>query len=126
MDLMSLYFSSKGRISRRTYWLASLPPTAVWILCELLADEAASGGALVLLAIAWLLSMATSCILCIKRSHDRDKSGWFVLVAFIPIVGALWLLVELGFLQGTPGPNRFGPDPLSATPDAHGMMAEAR
>ena len=47
----------------------------------------------------------------IKRFHDRDKSGWWMLIVLIPIVGAIWLLVELGFLPGTPGPNRFGPPP---------------
>ena len=44
----------------------------------------------------------------IKRFHDRDKSGWWVLIGLIPIIGAIWLLIELGFLKGTPGPNRFG------------------
>ena len=48
----------------------------------------------------------------VKRWHDRDKSGWFVLVNFIPFIGTIWALVELGFLRGTMGPNRFGPDPL--------------
>ena len=47
-----------------------------------------------------------------KRFHDRDKSGWWILILFIPIIGFIWYLVELGFLPGTPGPNRFGPDPL--------------
>jgi uncharacterized membrane protein YhaH (DUF805 family) len=46
-----------------------------------------------------------------KRCHDRDRSGWFQLIVLIPILGALWLLVELGFLRGTIGANRFGPDP---------------
>ena len=50
----------------------------------------------------------------VKRCHDRDHSGWFLLVSFIPIVGTIWLIVELGFLQGTIGPNRFGPDPVPA------------
>jgi uncharacterized membrane protein YhaH (DUF805 family) len=47
----------------------------------------------------------------VKRWHDRDKSGWWVLIAFIPIIGAFWVLIECGFLDGTPGPNRFGPSP---------------
>jgi uncharacterized membrane protein YhaH (DUF805 family) len=46
----------------------------------------------------------------VKRWHDRNKSGWWVLINLIPIVGALWTLVENGFLRGTPGPNRFGDD----------------
>jgi uncharacterized membrane protein YhaH (DUF805 family) len=48
-----------------------------------------------------------------KRCHDRDRSGWFQLISLIPLIGSIWLLVEVGFLRGTPGPNRFGPDPLA-------------
>ena len=46
---------------------------------------------------------------CAKRYHDLDKSGWWVLVSFIPIVGAIWILIELGLKKGTPGHNRYGP-----------------
>ena len=56
-----------------------------------------------------LLALIPSVIVYIKRFHDRDKSGWWVLIGLIPIIGPIWLLVECGFLKGTPGPNRFGP-----------------
>ena len=55
------------------------------------------------------LALIPSIIVYIKRFHDRDKSGWWVLIGLIPIIGGIWLLIELGFLKGTPGPNRFGP-----------------
>ena len=48
-----------------------------------------------------------------KRWHDRDKSGWWTLIVLVPFIGAIWLLVECGILEGTRGPNRFGPDPLA-------------
>ncbi|MAD39833.1 MAG: hypothetical protein CMO30_03750 [Tistrella sp.] len=47
-----------------------------------------------------------------RRCHDRGRSGWFQLIMLIPLIGWIWLLVEIGFLRGTEGPNRFGPDPL--------------
>ena len=56
-----------------------------------------------------LLSLIPAVIVYIKRFHDRDKSGWWVLIGLIPLIGPLWLLIELGFLKGTDGPNRFGP-----------------
>ncbi len=52
-------------------------------------------------------------LVTIKRAHDRDRSGWFLLIVFIPFIGSLWLLIELGFLRGTVGGNRFGPDPVA-------------
>ena len=46
----------------------------------------------------------------VRRLHDTDRSGWFVLLALIPLVGAILLLVFY-CTEGTRGPNRFGPDP---------------
>ena len=59
-----------------------------------------------LLGILWLnLSVAA------KRWHDRGKSGWWMLIGLVPIIG-LWAIIEPGFLRGTEGPNRFGNDPI--------------
>ena len=49
----------------------------------------------------------------IKRFHDRDKSGWWVLLNLVPVIGWLWALIDNGFLRGTDGPNRFGENPLA-------------
>jgi uncharacterized membrane protein YhaH (DUF805 family) len=65
--------------------------------------------------IATLVMIYPAIIVTIKRYHDRNKSGWWVLIALIPIVGAIWQIIELGFLRGTVGQNRFGSDPV-ATP----------
>ena len=43
-----------------------------------------------------LLSLIPAIIVHIKRFHDRDKSGWWVLLGLIPFIGAIWLLIELG------------------------------
>jgi hypothetical protein len=48
----------------------------------------------------------------VKRLHDHDKSGWWMLVYFIPIIGAIWQMIECGLMAGTMGENDFGPDPL--------------
>ena len=47
-----------------------------------------------------------------KRFHDRGKSAWWVLISLVPILGFIWILIDLGILKGTEGENRFGPDPL--------------
>lgn len=47
-----------------------------------------------------------------KRLHDRGRSAWFMLIAFVPLIGVFWLLIECGFLRGESGANRFGPSPL--------------
>ena len=63
-----------------------------------------------------LLFWSCAC-LAIKRFHDRGKSGAWVLILLVPFVGPLWYLVEVGFLPGTAGPNRFGPEPLGSSAD---------
>jgi len=52
----------------------------------------------------------------IKRWHDRGRTGWWVLVMLVPVVGWLVALVANGFLPGTPGPNRYGAAPGGAPP----------
>ena len=46
-----------------------------------------------------------------KRWHDRGKSAWWQLIVLLPLIGLLWMVVELGGLRGTRGANRFGPEP---------------
>src|SRR5262245_54404523 len=114
MDLKKFYFSPVGRVNRKQFWLwLILPLTAIGILLAFV--DAATGnydtetGIGLLSGIFALLSLIPPVLVYIKRFHDRDKSGWWVLIGLIPIIGAIWLLIELGFLQGTSGPNRFGP-----------------
>ena len=46
----------------------------------------------------------------VRRLHDVNKSGWFLLIAFIPIIGAIWLLVHF-CKEGTSGENNYGENP---------------
>src|SRR5262245_21974074 len=49
-----------------------------------------------------------------KRMRDRGRSPAWLLAALVPLLGPLWLLVELGLRKGTPGENQYGPDPREA------------
>jgi uncharacterized membrane protein YhaH (DUF805 family) len=57
-----------------------------------------------------ILVLIPSIAVGIRRLHDVGKSGWFVFVALIPLVGAIWLLVVL-CKDGDQGTNAYGPDP---------------
>ena len=119
MDFKKFYFSPEGRVNRKQWWLwLVLPFTVIEILLGFVDmatgnfhPEAGIGlftGIGLFSGIFALFSLIPAIIVPIKRFHDRDKSGWWVLIGLIPIIGAIWLLIELGFLKGTPGPNRFG------------------
>ena len=62
----------------------------------------------------FVLQVMTLAVL-IKRWHDRNKSGFWLLINLLPVIGQVWMVIELGVLPGTPGTNRFGPSPKSAT-----------
>ena len=53
----------------------------------------------------------------VRRLHDTDRSGWWLLIGLVPVVGAIVLLVFM-ISSGTSGPNRFGPDPIDTTDPA--------
>lgn len=118
-DWVWFFFSMHGRIARRHYWLSYVLPFVVNSLALGVADSflgtfhEESGWGL-LSGLFSLAALWPGIAVSVKRVHDRDWSGWFVLIALIPIVGGIWLLIELGFLPGTPGPNRFGPPPPPA------------
>ena len=60
-------------------------------------------------AILWLGLVIPNLAVTIRRLHDQDKSGWWLLINFIPF-GGLVLLVFM-FIDGTPGENEYGPSP---------------
>lgn len=70
-----------------------------------------------LLVVWWLATIVPTIAVSVRRLHDRDLSGWWYLgvfvASFIPLVGMLTSIAFLVimFLEGTRGPNRFGPDP---------------
>ena len=104
---LSLWFSWKGRVNRRPYFFAGLAVGCFLEGRKLVPDE------YVIVYLPLLLAAVYSAVvLGIKRCHDRDRTGWFMLVNFIPVV-SLWPLIELTFFKGTPGPNKYGEDPLA-------------
>ncbi len=75
-------------------------------------EEMGTGGwlMLILAALFWLATFIPTLAVTIRRFHDQDKSGWFYLLAFIPFVGGIIVFIFM-LLEGSRGPNRFGPDP---------------
>jgi len=115
MSLQNQLFAFTGRMRRRDYWLLAIVSAIVFAIITYVINVATGkqpaevfglGDMITLIPNLWI-----SIALMIKRTHDRDKSGWWILVYMIPIIGWIWSVIELGFLDGTPGPNRFGPSP---------------
>ena len=113
MTLAQIFLGLQGRLSRRQFWLygvAALLGLSVLghALLGIAQVREQTADLLVNLLLVWP-ALAVS----VKRWHDRDKSGWWVLLNLVPVIGWLWALIDNGFLRGTDGPNRFGEDPLA-------------
>lgn len=129
-DIVDLATSFKGRVCRGEYWLGSIfstfyfnvaTMTAVLLALVIVIAGIPAGlpvRSLVLgvtylaLGLALLAGLYTGLALAVRRCHDRGRSGWFLLLLLIPLVN-LWPLIELAFIRGEAGANRFGPDPLA-------------
>ncbi len=107
-DPMKFYLSIEGRVGRQDYWMKLFVPILV---VAIILGIVARGNTAVSIVFN-LLVLWPSLAVSIKRWHDRDKTGWWVLINLIPIIGWIWALVENGFLKGTEGDNRFGPSPV--------------
>ena len=121
------YADFSGRSRRKEYWLFVLFETLSILLIGLVtagvfgglvntqaAGEGLFGGLavgfiIVLLVVALALFLPNLAVQ-VRRLHDQDKSGWLVLIGFIPYVGGLIMFVFM-LLEGTKGPNSYGPDP---------------
>jgi len=108
-------FVYRGRASRSAYWWWVLFEVIAAFVAELLVvipAAAHSAAALVvffiIVGIAFIYLALVGLALTIRRLHDIDRSGWWVLIGLVPFVGGIVLLI-FSLLEGTPGPNRYQP-----------------
>ena len=98
------YAQFQGRACRKEYWGFFLFNFLAMVVLSAVSEGVLGG----LYALAAFLP-ATAVF--VRRLHDTNRSGWWLLAAFIPYVGWAVLLIFL-CLRGTPGDNDYGPDPL--------------
>lgn len=105
-----LFFSFKGRISRKSYWVyCGVPLIVLGVFLEIL-HVSTTQRLFIFLLILW-----PSLALHTKRWHDQNKSAWWQLIAAIPLIGWLIVMVMCGLIKGTAGANSYGESPLANT-----------
>ena len=115
------YANFSGRASRSAYWWWALFNILVSLAAQFLdrvlglgpvgADTNYGLRAGLLTGLLGLALLLPSLAVGVRRLHDTDRSGWWILIALIPIIG--WLVLLFFYVTpGTPGPNRYGPPPL--------------
>ncbi len=112
-SVFSNYASFLGRASRSEFWwfqLFLLLGGIVAGLLDFFGNFNMLGGS-PLATLFWLATIVPDLAVTVRRLHDTDASGWWILLGLIPLIGMIVLIVWW-CLEGSRGYNRFGPDPL--------------
>ena len=111
-DFKTQYLSFTGRLNRKRYIMRTLcvgiPNSILYGLVS-----TSDNDFIVLLAGLLLIPFSIACIsIAVRRLHDLNRSGWFILLNFIPFIN-IFFSIYIIFFRGTQGPNRYGEDPLA-------------
>jgi uncharacterized membrane protein YhaH (DUF805 family) len=106
------YVVFDGRSGRPEFWWFQLANLIVVVVIAIISD--AAGASNLLPDLYWLAVLLPSLAVSIRRMHDTDRSGWWVLINLIPLVGGI-LFIVWAASSGTFGPNRFGSPPDGGT-----------
>jgi uncharacterized membrane protein YhaH (DUF805 family) len=107
------YVNFRDRACRSEFWYWTLfniiAGSVAAIIDLMLNDEQLVSGLFA------LVTIIPSFAIAVRRLHDLDRTGWWYLIGFVPVIGMIVLLVWYA-AKGTDGPNQFGPDPLATNP----------
>ncbi|HEX5558575.1 MAG TPA: DUF805 domain-containing protein [Gaiellales bacterium] len=107
-DVIRQYAVFDGRATRPQYWWFALINAVISLVLRL----AIPGAGLIISELYGLAVLLPSIGVAIRRLHDTNRTGWWILVVLIPVVGWVWLIVLLA-RPGDTGPNQYGPPPGS-------------
>ena len=121
-------FAFNGRICRQKFWLMGMVISLMTVAFAVCVSFVSAGVAFLsgsptaafamffIISLIWIIPLWWMYLAVgAKRWHDRGKSGWWNLIALIPIIGTIWALIELGFLKGDYGYNRYGGEDVSSS-----------
>jgi uncharacterized membrane protein YhaH (DUF805 family) len=109
--VLTKYATFSGRARRKEHWYFALFSTI--IVGILGAADVATGGMGLFSGIYSLAILIPSLAVGVRRLHDTNRSGWWLLIVLVPLIGVIVLLIFM--LQGgTQGENRYGGDPKQA------------
>lgn len=127
LKVLRQYADFNGRARRKEFWMYSLFTVLISLVLSVvdgvlgleIGGSGLYGGWLG--AIYGLVTFIPGVAVSVRRVHDTGRSGWWLLIALIPLIGIIVLLV-IECLDGTPGDNRFGPSPKEGDP--YGLVVE--
>jgi uncharacterized membrane protein YhaH (DUF805 family) len=111
LEVLKKYAVFAGRARRTEYWMFTLFSFIIVIALSAIEGMLGSPG---IVSGLYSLAVLIPCLaVTVRRLHDTNRSGWWIFISLIPLVGAIVLLVFL-VSDSTPGDNTYGPNPKSA------------
>lgn len=110
LAVLKNYVGFSGRARRTEYWMYTLINAIIIVILSVLGAIPHLGFFLILGYLYELGILLPSVAVTVRRLHDTNKSGWWILIGLIPLVGGIVLLI-FTVLPGDRGPNRYGDDP---------------
>jgi uncharacterized membrane protein YhaH (DUF805 family) len=111
IDAWKNYFTFTGRARRKAYWMFVLFNIIVAVVLGMIDGVIGTGG--LLGGLYGLAVLIPGIALAVRRLHDIGKSGWWLLLVFLPLIGGIILLV-FAVMDSQPGENQYGPNPKGA------------
>lgn len=118
VKVLKQYADFSGRARRKEFWMFTLINTIIWavpytLAFTMLSNNPESAFATILFAIVGLYGLGVfipSLAVTVRRLHDTDRSGWWILIGLIPVIGFIVLLVF--YVQNSQaGSNQYGENP---------------
>ncbi|PIR58168.1 MAG: DUF805 domain-containing protein [Parcubacteria group bacterium CG10_big_fil_rev_8_21_14_0_10_38_31] len=114
IGVLKKYAVFTGRARRAEYWYFLLTNFLVFIglgIVNAIVDNKLSFFGIFYIRILYSLAIfIPSLAVGVRRLHDTGRSGWWLLISLIPLIGTIWLFILL-VLDSNPGDNKYGPNP---------------
>ena len=112
LGVLKKYAVFGGRARRKEYWMFVLFNVLITLALGIVEGIVLPGSS-VLPGLYSLAVLVPGLAVSVRRLHDTGRTGWWVLISLVPIIGAIVLLVFM-VLDSQPGENAFGPNPKAA------------
>lgn len=111
LKMIEELFCFKGRLNRLRFFGYDFILGLILIMLKVFIEATENDATLIIISILVISILVSLISVSVRRLHDIELSGWFVLLNFVPVINFILELVLL-FKKGTDGPNIYGKDPL--------------
>lgn len=111
VDGLKNYTGFSGRAHRTEFWMYALFNFIAIIVLSIIDGIIGTNG--IIVTLYYLATILPGIAVAMRRLHDTDRSGWWMLVGFVPFIGGIVLLIFF-CMEGTSGDNQYGPDPKAS------------